>query len=208
MVDDPPMAEGAGAFADPRFTAELREQMLKFATLQLGDAALAEDAVQEALMGALRNAGSFRGAAALRTWVFAILRNKIADALRQRARYVLEGGLPTGSDDPDEDCGPMVSVFDARGHWQAGQGPDDWADPEAALTQAQFWQVFTVCLERLPPRQSRVLMMREFVELQPDEICRTLGISVANLHVILHRARLQLRACLEQRWFAQAGRSC
>ena len=51
MVDDPPMAEGA--FADPRFTAELREQMLKFATLQLGDAALAEDAVQEALTAAL-----------------------------------------------------------------------------------------------------------------------------------------------------------
>jgi len=205
MVDHPPTAEGAGAFADSRFTAELREQMLRFAILQLGDPALAEDAVQEALMGALRNAGSFRGAAAFRTWVFSILRNKVADALRQRARDVPAGSLPAGGADADDD-GPLPAVFDARGHWQAARQPGDWADPESALVQAQFWRVFTACLDGLPPRQSRVLMMREFLELEPDEICHALGITAVNLHVILHRARLQLRACLEECWFAKGDR--
>ena len=206
MVDHVPTVEAAGGLADPRFTAELRVQMLKFATLQLGDAVLAEDAVQEALVGALRNAASFRGAAALRTWVFSILRNKIADALRQRARYVFEGSLPAGAADTDDDAGPLPSVFDARGHWQDGQLASDWPDPEASLEQAQFWQVFRACLDGLPPRQSRVLMMREFVELEPEEICRAVGISTSNLHVTLHRARLKLRACLEECWFGKGAR--
>jgi len=207
MDDHPPVADAAGGLADARFTAELREQMLKFASLQLGDRALAEDAVQEALVGALRNAASFRGTAALRTWVFSILRNKIADTLRQRARYVFEGSLPAGAADPDDDCGPLPAVFDARGHWQAGQEPADWADPEASLGEEQFWTVFAACLDGLPPRQSRVLMMREFVELEPDEICRAIGITTSNLHVTLHRARLRLRECLEDCWFGAGTRA-
>ncbi len=67
--------------ADPVFLQGLRQQMLRFASSQLSDASLAEDVVQEALIGALKNARSFGGRAALKTWVFAILKNKIADAL-------------------------------------------------------------------------------------------------------------------------------
>jgi RNA polymerase sigma-70 factor (ECF subfamily) len=73
---------------DPGFLSDLRRQMVKFAALQLSDSLLAEDAVQEALIGALKNAKSFAGRAALKTWVFAILRNKIADVLRQKQRMV------------------------------------------------------------------------------------------------------------------------
>jgi RNA polymerase sigma-70 factor (ECF subfamily) len=194
------------ALTDPVFLEDLRRQMLKFATLQLNDPDLAEDAVQEALIGALKNTASFRGAAALKTWVFAILKNKIADTLRQRQRLVYAGSLLKSGDDEDEEAGP--SLFDTRGFWQPHERPLDWGDPEASFHQSDFWRVFNTCLDGLPPRQARVLMMREFIELESAEICATVGMTTSNLHVTLHRARLRLRDCLENHWFSGEAHPC
>jgi len=99
-----PKSERASLLADTEFLESLRRQMLKFATLQLSDAHLAEDAVQEALIGALKNAKSFGGRAALKTWVFAILKNKIADVLRQKQRLVYAGSFMRDGEE-DEDFG-------------------------------------------------------------------------------------------------------
>ena len=82
--------------------------------------------------------------------------------------------------------------------------PARWADPEASFEQQQFWQVFEACLDHLPAKTARVFMMREILGLETDEICKEAGISTSNCWVVLHRARLALRACLEQRWFAGA----
>lgn len=178
----------------------LRQQMLKFAVLQLSSEELAQDVVQEALLGAAKNAGSFAGRSAWKTWVFAILKNKIADALRQRARN-LEDTNYMG----DESEG--VDVFDKHGHWKRGEGPESWGDPEAAFKQGQFWEIFETCLHALPEMQARVFMMREFVGLESEEICVELGLSASNLHVLLHRARLRLRECLENRWFSPGAKN-
>jgi RNA polymerase sigma-70 factor (ECF subfamily) len=194
------------SLTDAGFLEDLRRQMLKFATLQLNDPDLAEDAVQEALIGALKNARSFRGSAALKTWVFAILKNKIADTLRQRQRLVYAGSLLKAGE--DEEDGGEASLFDTRGFWQPHERPLDWGDPESSFHQSDFWRVFTACLDGLPPRQARVLMMREFVELETEEICRSVDMTVTNLHVTLHRARLRLRECLEDHWFAGDARPC
>jgi RNA polymerase sigma-70 factor (TIGR02943 family) len=188
------------------FLDELRRQMLRFATLQLNDADLAEDAVQDALVGALKNARSFRGTAALKSWVFAILKNKIVDTLRQRQRLVYAGSLLTADDGEEDTITP--SLFDTRGAWRNDEHPQDWGDPESAFGKDEFWKVFTACLDGLPPRQARVLMMREFVELDADEICVAVGMTVTNLHVTLHRARLRLRECLEDHWFVGSAQSC
>jgi RNA polymerase sigma-70 factor (ECF subfamily) len=178
--------------------------MLKFATLQLGDAHLAEDAVQDALMGALKNVRSFRGRAALKTWVFAILKNKIADTLRQRRRMVSAEGLLAADDDESDASSP----FNRWGYWYSNARPREWGSPEAALHDSDFWRIFTTCLEGLPPRQARVFMMREFIELESEEICASVGISISNLHVILHRARLRLRGCLESHWISVRDEPC
>lgn len=193
------------ALADAAFVEDLRLQMLKFASLQLKDSALAEDAVQEAFIGALKSAGSFGGRAALRTWVFAILKNKIADVLRQNQRLITASSL-IGDDD---ELGEAVSsLFDKRGFWRAQERPVSWGDPEHSLHDGQFWNVFAACLDDLPPKHARVFMMREFVELDSGEICHALGISVSNLHVLLHRARMRLRHCLEHKWYSQGAQSC
>ena len=206
MNDTSDANETGATLADPAFLEELRRQMLRFATLQLNDEHLAEDAVQDALIGALKNARSFRGTAALKTWVFAILKNKIADTLRQRQRLVYAGSL-LANDEVEEDT-ITPSLFEIRGAWRNEERPQEWGDPESAFGKAEFWKVFTACLDGLPPRQARVLMMREFVELESDEICATVGITVTNLHVTLHRARLRLRECLENHWFAEGAQSC
>jgi RNA polymerase sigma-70 factor (TIGR02943 family) len=167
--------------------------------MQLGDSHQAEDAVQEALIGALKNAASFGGRAALKTWIFAILKNKIADTLRQKQRSVNVGSLQREGDE-DED---FSELFDSKGFWQPDERPVAWGNPEATLREGQFWVVFEACLEGLPPKQARVFMMREFIELDAEEICAEVNLSTSNLHVLLHRSRLRLRECIENKWYLQ-----
>lgn len=199
-----PRGDPPEPFGDAEFLQTLRQQMLKFATLQLSDDQLAEDVVQDAIIGALRNARSFKGKSALKTWVFAILKNKIADGLRQRHRSK-EVNVQLRQIDDEED---MSELFDNRGYWLSEERPAAWGNPHEALRERQFWSVFETCLERLPGSQARVFMMREFVELRSDEICSEVGITVTNLNVMLHRARLRLRECLENRWFAEGAPRC
>ena len=189
---------------DDEFLDSLRRQMLKFATMQLSDSHLAEDAVQEALIGALKNAKSFGGRAALKTWVFAILKNKIADALRQKQRSVAAGSL-LHEDEENED---FAALFDTKGFWQKDERPAAWPNPEESMRELQFWRVFEACLENLPGNQARVFMMREFIELDSVEVCASVGISIGNLNVMLHRARLRLRECLENKWFLAGEHVC
>ena len=189
---------------DDDFLETLRRQMLKFASLQLSDGHLAEDAVQEALIGALRNAKSFSGRSALQTWVFAILKNKIADLLRQRQRVVDASSL-LHEDEEDED---FAALFNRKGFWGPDDHPTNWGNPHETLRESQFWRVIEACLEGLPANQARVFMMREFVELDSGEICASVGISTSNLNVMLYRARMRLRECLENRWFVSGEHTC
>lgn len=196
--------DASGLLRDEAFLRDLRLQMLKFATLQVGDPALAEDAVQDALVLALRNARSFGGRSALKTWVFAILKNRLIDLIRQRNRIVTASSLLRD----DEEGDALPSVFDEKGFWKPEERPVAWGAPEAAVHDDHFWRIFEACLDHLPPKQARVFMMREFVELESDEICSAVEISTSNLHVLLHRARMRLRECLENKWFAGEGVSC
>lgn len=193
----------------PGFSAEalisLRTDMLRFAQLQLRNRETAEDMVQEAIEGALRNASSFAGNSSLKTWVFAILRNRIVDHLRQAGRTVPMSSLVEDGDDWQE---RLEAMFNERGHWRSDARPAPWPDPEESMHSRQFWVVFETCLDHLPENTGRVFMMREFLGLESDEICAQLGISTSNCHVILHRARLKLRGCLGTGWRNSGGEKC
>lgn len=176
--------------------ATLRGDMMRFAQLQLRDALAAEDAVQEALTAALAARDQYAGHARLKTWVFTILRNKIVDLLRERVRHPtqsFDAGFETGDD--------LDDVFDRRGFWRKGERPADWSHPEDELANGQFWHVLDDCLEHLPDNTAHVFMMREMLGLEISEICRELSITENNCGVILHRARMRLRLCLEENWF-------
>jgi RNA polymerase sigma-70 factor (ECF subfamily) len=186
----------AQALSDPKTWLDTHgDSLYRFALLRVRDRAVAEDLVQETLLSALRARDRFAGAASERTWLVAILKNKIIDHFR---RQRLEAPLPEG-DDPDE---VVDSLFHGQpeGHW--AQSPAAWAHPEAALEQTQFWRVMQECLEALPERQARIFVLSEIDNVGTEELCKLLSASTSNVWVMLHRARLRLRECLEQRWFA------
>ena len=175
-----------------------RGYLLRVAALQLRDNDLAEDVVQDTLLAALQGAQGYSGRSSLKTWLTGILKHKIVDAIRRRQREPARVSLEEESQIEDFD-----PLFDEHGHWE--NPPADWGDPDRALTQQQFLEVVQFCLEKLPPNTGRVFMMREVMDMESDEICKELSITPTNLWVILYRARIALRQCLEQHWFAPAG---
>lgn len=195
--------------ASQGFSAEalisLRADMLRFAQLQLRNPETAEDMVQEAIEAALRHASTFAGQSSLKTWVFAILRNRIVDHIRQAGRTVSMSSLVDDSDDWQE---RLEALFNERGGWRDESRPTPWPDPEESMQNRQFWLVFEACLEHLPANTGRVFMMREFLGLDSEEICAQLSISTSNCHVMLHRARLKLRGCMGKSWGSPGGAVC
>lgn len=174
----------------------MRPQLVRFAQLQLRNEALAEDAVQDALMAVLENPGRFSGQSSLRTYVTGILKFKIIDNLRAATR---ERQLDCADGQAEDDA--IDALFRADGHTR--EQPRDWGRPDHALEQQDFFRVLEVCLEKLPEQAARLFMMREWLELETEEICKELAITPANAWVILYRARMRLRECLDLNWFGK-----
>ena len=175
-----------------------RGYLMRVAQLQLRDRDLAEDVVQDTLLAALSGSG-FAGKSSLKTWLTGILKHKIVDAIRKKQREPVTVAA-FGDIDSELDIEDFDALFKDNGGWAAK--PADWGDPEEALGRRQFFDVMDFCLEKLPPNTARVFMMREVMELESDEICAELTITSNNLWVILYRARMALRECLEKNWFA------
>jgi RNA polymerase sigma-70 factor (ECF subfamily) len=175
----------------------LRAYLLRYASLQLRNPEAAEDAVQETLLAALAaGEAAFGGRSNLRTWLTGILKHKLVDAIRRQSRE-----RPPQEFDRNGET-EFDSLFDSRGHWQ--ETPDAWEQPEESLQQKQFLAALEACLAALPQRTSRVFMMREHLGLETSEICKELGITATHCWVMLHRARMSLRLCLEKNWFAKS----
>lgn len=180
----------------PAAIAEMRPMLLKLAMLQLRNPSWAEDVVSETTIAAIESAGSFDGRAKLRTWVVGILKHKIIDHLRRSSREV-----QIESDDDEAGAASIETLYDDAG--SRVEAPLDWGDPERALTQQQFMDVLQECVAELPAVQGRAFMMREWMGYDTDEICRTLGITSNHCNVLLFRARLRLRECIESRWIGR-----
>ena len=170
---------------------------MRFARAQLRNEAWAEDAVSETLLAAVEKPQAFAGLSQLKTWLVGVLKHKLIDQLRRHTR---EASLTTADDEADLD----ELLFAADGHWR--EAPKSWGDPEHQLREREFFEVLEACVAVLPGVQGRVFMMREWLELETDEICKELAITPTNLWVLLHRARLRLRECLQSRWFGAPAR--
>jgi RNA polymerase sigma-70 factor (ECF subfamily) len=174
------------------FRARLEKErgyLLRYAGLQLRDSHAAEDAVQETLVAALAGEASFAGRSNLRTWLTGILKHKIIDTIRRQSREA-----PADADSADFDA-----LFVENGHW--AQPPGAWADPDASLEQQRFFAALQACLERLPGKTAQAFLMREHLGLETGEICKELAITSTHCWVLLYRARMALRECLEKTWF-------
>ena len=172
----------------------LRPYLMRYASLQLRNREAAEDAVQEALVAALASEGGFAGRSNLRTWLTGILKHKIIDTIRRASRDSPLAG-------EESDASEFDALFDERGHWH--KHPDAWSDPDGALHEKQFLAALESCLAALPPRTAQVFLLREHMGLETAEICKELGLTASHCWVLLYRARMALRECLQKNWFAR-----
>lgn len=193
------MAEGSRATLDPRDLDKHRPQLLKYAMLQLRNQAQAEDAVQETLVAALRGADTFAGGSSVRTWLVGILKHKIIDSIRRTSR---EQSLDL--DRHEASTADTDVLFKPDGHY--ADTPADWGNPEESLSQQRFFEVLEQCMESLPKATAQAFAMREVMGMETAEICSSLSISTSNCWVLLHRARMRLRECLERNWILAGGR--
>lgn len=164
----------------------------RFAFLQLRDESAASDVVQDVCLAAIQHQNSFRGESELKTWLIAILKNKIIDHFRVQSRKAT-----FSTDDFNED--DFTGLFNKRGHWNEEDRPANWGNPHDVLEKKRFWEIFEICMTALPDKLARIFSMAEFLGMQSKEICKELGITSSNYWVIMHRARMQLRICLEKR---------
>ena len=171
-----------------------RPYLLRYAALQLRDRHTAEDVVQETLLAALAGEASFGGRSNLRTWLTGILKHKIIDAIRR-------AGSETAREVAIGSAEEFDALFDEKGHWV--EMPARWDNPDAALEQSQFFEKLEECLERLPAKTAQAFMLREHMGLDTDEICKELAVTPTHCWVLLYRARMALRQCLETNWFAK-----
>ena len=176
--------------------AALRPSLLAIARLQLRNDAWAEDAVSETLIAALEGARKFAAQSQLKTWVVGILKHKIIDQFRRARREV--------STDAEVEAAAVETfdeLFAPDGH--RASMPLEWGDPEASFERTQFFDVLQACIDHLPAGLARIFMMREWLEYETSEICKELGITSTNCFVMLYRARMRLRECLEMNWFGE-----
>ena len=162
------------------------DKLYAFALARVGgDAALAEDLVQETLLAGLKGFDSFSQQSSVETWLFSILRRKIVDHYRKQGRR----GKEFAYDDFFSDHGSIKNLSDWR------------FDAEQLLADKEFIDTVKGCMSQLSTPLKEAFQASVIDELETEEACRLLGISSTNLSVRLHRARLAVRRCLEIKWF-------
>lgn len=169
------------------------DALFRYALFRLQDAQIAEDLVQETFLAALRGKDSFAGRSSVRTWLFGILKHKIIDHIRKISRERPEEDIETIADLAEKN-------FDDKGEWK--YQPSQWTtNPGLLFQQQEFWETLQECLSELPPRLNRAFTLRELDGLSAEEVCKILKVTPTNGGVMLHRARMRLRECLEINWF-------
>ncbi len=171
------------------------DYLYRYALFRLSNEEIARDMVQETLIAAWKAQKNFRGDSSIRTWLVGILKHKITDYVRKQIRdRNLANHLETD---------PTSVFFNANGQWR--QPVREWTDnPEQLSSNHEFLQTLHTCIAKLPEQHRHVFSLRELMGEDTEDICKACSISTTNLHVIMHRARLALRKCLEKTWFGNA----
>ena len=178
------------------------DYLFRYAITRLRNEAAAEDMVQETLLSAIQSMSSYGGKSTERTWLTGILKHKIIDHYRKNSKLVQVT-------DEDTDLSGLDGFFERPdqwdGHWVIAMRPvDPEQSPEEVLERNEFWEVMNRCMSAMPERVASIFSLREIDGLTSEEICEVMSLSPSNFWVIMHRARMQLRRCIEIKWFRHA----
>lgn len=174
------------------------DYLFSHALLKVGDRETAEDIVQETFVSAIRAKGTFRGESSEKTWLTTILKNKITDYYRKKDVLKNSREYITETDDNFSS-----HYFDhSNGHWLKARSPHEW--PEAAdeqITTVEFERVLQHCIKKMPSRLVPVFIAKFIDDEDSQVICKVHDISTSNYWVMIHRAKVLVRDCLEKNWF-------
>jgi RNA polymerase sigma-70 factor (TIGR02943 family) len=185
------------------WVASYTDDLYSWAYYKTSSKETAQDLVQDTFLVATESPGSFEGKSNPRTWLFSILNNKIVDHYRKKGKSVL-----IQEETPDNARGPVLdALFDDQDEWRSDARPQAWnTEEQHLLDNPDFNLVLQDCLNRLPAKWTSAICFKYLEEKEGEKICQELEISATNFWQLIHRAKLQLRQCLEHHWFKKAGR--
>ncbi|MBO9732182.1 MAG: sigma-70 family RNA polymerase sigma factor [Chitinophaga sp.] len=170
------------------------DDLYKFAVIRVSDSELAQDLVQDTFLSALQAAVQFRGESSEKTWLMAILKHKIIDHFRAAGKATVTVSI--------HDSDPHHLFFNEKGHWNKEMAPKAWiSDINSKQEQTDFYSMLRACMNKLNEIGKKVFNLKYLEEKESTDICKELSITTSNYWVIVHRAKLQLRSCLEKNWF-------
>lgn len=169
------------------------DTLYHFAVLRVNDTEVAKDLVQETFLAALRNVETFKGEISEKNWLFTILKNKIIDHYRKKSSSLFS--------ELNELLESANQYFDENDHWTPETAPKDWGvDYSSNVETKEFYEILNKCMDKLSEIMRIIFTMKYLDERESDEICKELNLTSSNYWVIMHRAKLQLRSCLEKKW--------
>ena len=178
-------------FAEPaKWVDRYGDMIYRYLLVRVNDKVVAEDIVQETFYSALKGLEGFKGESSEKSWLFAIARNKMIDYFRKTSREAIEYSLNMKSDDAE--------WFDEKGQWIQERMPVDWRSSQNEMERKEIQSVIFRCRKHLKKLQDQVFSMKYLDEMTADQICKVLGITASNYWVLIHRARLQMRECVEK----------
>lgn len=168
------------------------DSMFSWAVYKTSNKEAAEDLVQDTFLAATKGLESFKSKSTIKTWIYSILNNKIAGYHRQKIKKGIDSSIELKPD-----------FFNEKGRWDDSHKPQNWeAEKNHLLDDTSFNEVLSDCMQILPESWASALSLKYLSEKKGSEICQDLGISETNYWQILHRGKLQVRECLESKWFS------
>jgi RNA polymerase sigma-70 factor (TIGR02943 family) len=178
------------ALAPNQWVNKYADQLFSYTIVRINDTGAAEDIVQETFLSAWKARDSYQGHASEKNWLYAICKNKIIDYYRRQS----SGMAIVVSGEENE-------YFDDLDHWTQETRPKEWAiDYSQPVETKEFYSVLEKCRQKLKDIQQTVFVMKYMDDLESEEICKALDLTPSNYWVIIHRAKLNLRKCLEKNW--------
>lgn len=172
------------------------DYLYSYAITRINDQEQARDLVQETFLAALESLSRFEGKSTEKTWLTAILKNKIIDLYRKKS-----SGLQAKTEVLEEEQEQQDFFNEKDGHWNQAHRPAEFSAPiETDLQHREFERILQACMKKLPNLWHAVFSMKHLEEESTEIICSSLKVTPANFWVIIHRSKLNLRACLQKHW--------
>lgn len=185
----------------PHFWIEkYAKEMLSFAIKKLGNKEIAEDLLQDTFLSAFKNKETFKGNSSEKTWLYQILKNKIIDYYRSKIKSITDSQI-------------SLSDWSTEEHFQSGTQSGRWLQPiSPTMSQSDIESKFDSkelrfalqnCISKLPTKMNLVFMARYIEDNEAEKICKEMNITPSNYWTIIHRAKIQIKECLDKKGLIQ-----